>query len=116
MARVSASVPSWSCDGPGDAQDPRPRLQSMRTATTPAVSKLIVYLSRSSGVRTCPSLPSNLTSCHDVPARLGAWTVFADGSEAHPEPVNRDARSNPGPNRVAPTMMSDATGKHVGRV
>src|SRR5688572_19805461 len=71
-ARVSAIGPNSIWFRPADFQVPRPRLQSRRTLTLPSAAKATVYIALSCGARRVSSPPRNLTSCHEVPARLSA--------------------------------------------
>jgi hypothetical protein len=88
------------------SQVPLPRLQSIRTCSRPAGSKVRVYLAGSSGLRVVSSLPWNLTSRHEVPpspaavgcdaaagggmlSRLAEGCFGAGGNESQPRLIRR---------------------------
>src|SRR5262245_50128041 len=100
IARVSAIGPNSSRFGPGELHDPRPRLQSMRAATTPSVPKAIVYFALSSGTSALSSPPWNLTSCQEVPPRPAAGScggIRAQDDISSTSASNRHAAALPRP-------------------
>ena len=101
-----ASGPSVICPDAGDFQVPLPRLQSTRGQRAVGSEGDRVSSDRpKQGV--LPSLPSNLTSCHDVPPRTTA-ALCGFGGAARRVSVQRKSTPSTSPRSGAPRRQGRA--------